>query len=80
MNHKKEAIKRVEEYKSVIGNDVPLTEIKQCALLAIDREIELVVELSLQSFSIGIIDKDLNDMYNKKISDLKQIKQEIEKL
>lgn len=87
MTHKEEAIKRVNEFKpftdsiSVINystdNKWHLRNCKQCALLAIDREIEVYRKFSEQiDRPVWIIERELKAHFNH----LEKVKQEIEQM
>lgn len=82
MNHKEEAIKRVEEFRPHAKywdcyHDVPLNENhdKQCALLAIEREIKLLQKLLMFINNIDNINAICNE-----VLELKKVKKEIELL
>lgn len=78
MNHKEEAIKRVEEFESFSNLDIEQRisswhSAKQCALLAINREIELVKYIDDYLENNGTLDFLL-------LRDLIKVKKEIELL
>lgn len=89
MNHKEEAVKRVEEFYNKIPLDdfkgkysIFMSHAKQCALLAIEREYNSLREQLFNLRSCGVIESEKTYLFRiqELIDEEKQIKQEIEKL
>lgn len=84
MTHKEEAINRVdkfyniwEQYRGMFPKKESYKKAKQCALLAIDREIEVYRKFSEQiDRPVWIIEIELKEHFNH----LEKVKQEIENL
>ena len=79
MTLKEKAIELVDRYYSLFSlefeNTIDITQAKRCALIALDEKIETAKEV----FDI-FKSSDYKDGMDKYISDLKDLKQEIEKL
>jgi hypothetical protein len=77
---RQEAEKRVDEYLDIENKYKELTDYtqaKQCALISINREIELLEELFM---SISSEQFNFEDVIKSKLQDLNQIKDELLKM